>query len=74
MIAETHRLLREIMELPIETRAALASSLLESLDDQIDENVEKEWAEEISKRINEIDQGLVKPILWDEARQRISNL
>ena len=42
MIAEVHRLLREILELPIEARAALASSLLESLDDQIDKNVEKE--------------------------------
>ena len=40
-----------------EARAALAASLLESLEDAIDEDAEAAWAAEIAKRIQELDSG-----------------
>ena len=47
-----------------EARAALAGSLLESLDDAVDASAEEEWNEEITRRIRDL--GKVK---WAEARQ-----
>lgn len=72
MTEETKRLLREVMKLPPEARAALAESLLESLDDGIDEDAEAAWAAEIAKRAAELDQGLVRTVPWAEARRRIA--
>ena len=72
MTGETKKLLLEVMKLPAEARAALAGSLLESLDDGMDENAEAAWAAEIAKRVAEIDQGLVRTVSWAEARRRIT--
>ncbi len=72
MTKDTKKLVREVLKLPPEGRAALAGSLLESLDDRIDEDAEVAWAEEISKRAAELDQGSVGTVPWAEARRRIA--
>ena len=59
------------MKLPPETRAALAGSLLESLDDSIDPSAEAKWEKEIAGRVQELDQSQVKPIPWHQARRMI---
>jgi putative addiction module component (TIGR02574 family) len=65
------KLLEEALKLSPEARAALAASLLESLDDGIDEGAEAAWAAEIAKRIHELDSGAVTAIPWSEARRII---
>ena len=65
-------LLKKALALPPEARAALAGSLLESLDDTGDQGAEEEWSKEIGRRIAELDSGKVKPIPWAEARRQIS--
>jgi len=72
MTQEVSDLLKKALELPAEARAALADSLLESLDDTVDLDAEAEWKQEISRRIQELDSGQVKPIAWEEARRQIS--
>ncbi len=57
------------MTLPPEVRAALADSLLESLDAEIDPDAEDAWRTEIRRRLTDIDSGVVRMIPWDEARQ-----
>ena len=75
MSPDVSELLRKALALPPEARAALAGSLLESLDDEpCDEGVEAAWNEEIKRRIEEIDSGKVKPIPWAEARRQITAL
>ena len=74
MKQEVSELLKKAMTLPPEARAALAGSLLESLDDTIDESAEEEWNKEIAHRIEELDSGKVRPIPWAEARRQISAL
>jgi putative addiction module component (TIGR02574 family) len=64
-------LLQEAMKLPPEARAALAGSLLASLDDKVDADAEAAWAGEIERRIRELDQGAVKTVPWNEARRTI---
>jgi len=72
MKQDVSELLRKVLELPAEARAALASSLLESLDDKVDASAEEEWKQEIARRIAELDSGKVKPIPWADARRQIS--
>jgi putative addiction module component (TIGR02574 family) len=72
MTQEVSELLKKALALPPEARAALAGSLLESLDDNLDASAEEEWNEEIARRIRELDSGKVKPIPWAEARRQVS--
>jgi putative addiction module component (TIGR02574 family) len=72
MKQDVTELLKKAMELPPEARAALAGSLLESLDPEVDATAEEEWNQEIARRIAELDSGEVKPIAWADARRQIS--
>jgi putative addiction module component (TIGR02574 family) len=72
MTAEVSELLKKALALPAEARAALAGSLLESLDEVVDASAEEEWSREIARRIAELDSGKVKPIPWSEARRQVS--
>jgi putative addiction module component (TIGR02574 family) len=71
MRSDVTRLLDEALKLPAEARAALAGSLIESLDETIDEDVETAWAEEIRRRLEELDAGRAKTIPWSQARRMI---
>jgi len=64
-------LLQAAMKLPPEARAALAGSLLESLDTEVDANAEAAWVVEIERRLREIEQGTATTVSWDEVRRRI---
>jgi len=72
MTQEVSELLRKALALPAEARAALAGSLLDSLDDTLDASAEEEWSREIASRIAELDSGKVKPVPWADARRQIS--
>ena len=74
MTREVSELLEKALALPAEARAALASSLLESLDDKVDAGAEEAWRDEIGRRVAELDSGKVKPIAWAEARRQIASI
>jgi putative addiction module component (TIGR02574 family) len=75
MSPDVFELLKKALALPPEARAALAGSLLESLDDEpCDESVEAAWNEEIKRRIEEIDSGKVQMIPYEEVRRRLAAL
>ncbi len=58
------------MELSIKERAAIAEQLIRSLDGPADDDVEIAWQKEIQKRIEEIDNGEVELIPWEEIREK----
>jgi len=64
-------LLKAALTLPPEGRAALADSLLESLDQEADESAEQAWVDEIQKRLREIDTRGIAMIPWHEAERRL---
>jgi putative addiction module component (TIGR02574 family) len=64
-------ILRDALALPIEARAALAGSLLDSLDTEVDEDAEAAWATEVNRRVAELDRSAVKTIPWAEVRRRL---
>jgi len=74
MNEEISELLKMALALPPAARAALAGSLLESLDETVDAGAEAEWQKEIARRIQELDSGRVKPVAWAEAREQISGI
>ena len=72
MKQDPKELLQEALKLPPEARAALAGSLLDSLDQEVDEDAEAAWHAEIEHRLKELDSGKAKLVPWVEARRRIS--
>ena len=64
-------LFREAAELSDGDRAQLAALLLESLEGEPDEGVEAAWAEEIERRVREIENGDAKTIPWEEVRSKL---
>jgi putative addiction module component (TIGR02574 family) len=64
------KLLAEALALPARDRAAIAGQLLKSLDEEVDEDAAAAWADEIARRVRELDVGL-KGVPWAEARRRI---
>ena len=65
-------ILKEALKLPAEARAALAGTLLDSLDETTDRDAESAWQAEIVMRLKEIDEGKINLIPWAEARARIA--
>ena len=65
-------ILKEALKLPPEARAALAGTLLDSLDETVDRDAESAWEAEIVMRLKEIDEGKVNLVPWAEARARIA--
>lgn len=64
------KLLEQALKLPAEERAALADSLLRSLEGPVDPEIDAAWRAEIARRVAALDAG-APTIPWDEARARI---
>jgi putative addiction module component (TIGR02574 family) len=71
MAKSFNEIFREASELSEHDRATLAGLLIESLEGEPDPEVEAAWAAEIERRVAELDAGTVKPIPWEEVRQRL---
>jgi putative addiction module component (TIGR02574 family) len=67
----TKKLLNDALHLSKRDRAQLAASLIENLDCSTSANIEAAWAEEIARRIRDVDDGSVKTVSWQEARRQI---
>lgn len=68
---DAKELLDEALNLPTEARAALAVRLIESLDETVDPDAESLWAEEITRRLREFDEGRSEAFSWSEVRDSI---
>ncbi len=66
MIALNEKLLTEALALPPDARALLADRLLNSLDPPLREDVDRLWAIEAERRVQEIQDGEVEPIPGEE--------
>jgi putative addiction module component (TIGR02574 family) len=68
---ELKRVTEEAMKLSTQARAALAASLLRSLDGPEEPDAQEAWRREIARRIRETDEGRSQPIPWAIARREI---
>jgi len=71
MKEEIGEILKQALRLPPEARAAIAGSLLDSIEEPVDPDAESLWEKEILLRLTEIDEGKVTLAPWSEARRRI---
>lgn len=71
MAIDPGEILRQALSLPPEARAALADSLLNSIDSEMDEQAEEKWREEIKRRIVELDSGALQTTQWPDVRARL---
>lgn len=71
MSGQARKLLKAVLRLPLRERAAVAQSLIKSLDEGVDPDAEAAWAEEIARRVNDIDEGKTKLIPWSGVRRKL---
>ena len=72
MQEDTLEILKRALKLSPEARAALAGTLLDSLDQEVDQEAESAWEDEIAKRLDDIDSGVIRMVPWSAARRQIA--
>jgi putative addiction module component (TIGR02574 family) len=73
MTQDAQELLERALKLSLKERAKLVTRLIESVDEEEGEDpveVKKAWAEEIKRRVREIDEGRVKGISHEDVMKR----
>ena len=75
MTPATNKLEEKLLSLPCEERIYLVEKLLKSLNSPSREEVDKAWAEEAERRLDELESGKVQGIpaeqVFNEIRKRL---
>ena len=71
MARNLKELFSEAADLSENDRATLAGRLIESLDPNPDPETDRAWADEIAKRVQELDAGIVETIPWEKVRAEL---
>ena len=71
MAEDAAELLTHALKLPPAASAAIADSLMDSLETEVDEDAEAAWRTEIALRVRDLDSGAVQTIAWDEVRRQL---
>ena len=74
MGSEATKLLEAALKLPPEVGAAMAGSLLDSLDTTVDADAETDWEQEIARRLKELNSSHPHLVSWSDARRKILGL
>jgi putative addiction module component (TIGR02574 family) len=70
MSPEVSDLLKRALALPVDERAALANTLLDSLDTQ-NQSVEEAWDEEVARRMEALKAGKAVTVPWEELHREL---
>ena len=70
MSPEVSDLLKRALALPVDERAALANTLLDSLEDT-QESVQAAWDEEVARRMQDLKAGKAVTVPWEELHQEL---
>jgi putative addiction module component (TIGR02574 family) len=70
MSPEISDLLKRALALPVEERAALANTLLDSLETTT-ESVQEAWDEEVARRMNDLKAGKAVTVPWEELHREL---
>ena len=71
MTQKSQVVLEEALKLSPNERAEVAEQLIASLEEAPDTDVEQAWQEEVQRRFQQIEQGEVKTIPWEEVQRRL---
>jgi putative addiction module component (TIGR02574 family) len=70
MSPEVSDLLKRAMALPVEERAALANTLLDSLE-ATTQSVDEAWDEEVTRRIEDLKAGKAVTVPWEQLHREL---
>lgn len=70
MSPEVSDLLKRALALPVEERAALANTLLDSLETQ-NQSVEEAWDEEVARRMEDLKAGRAVTVSWEQLHREL---
>jgi putative addiction module component (TIGR02574 family) len=70
MSPELSDLLKRALALSVEERAALANTLLESLE-ATEESVQEAWDKEVARRMEELKAGRAVTVPWEELHRQL---
>jgi len=74
MSPEVSDLLKRALVLPVEERAALANTLLDSLEtttESASQSVEDAWDEEVARRIADLSAGKAVTVPWEQLHREL---
>jgi len=74
MTGNQEEVMSQAMALPADARALLADRLLHSLDSPSREEIDRLWAEEAERRVQQIKNGEVEPIPGEEVFKEIRKI
>ena len=70
MSPEVSDLLKQALALPVEERAALANTLLDSLE-TTNQSVQEAWDEEVARRIADLKAGKAATVPWEQLHREL---
>jgi putative addiction module component (TIGR02574 family) len=70
MSPEVSDLLKRALALPVDERAALANTLLDSLE-TTNESVQEAWDEEVERRIKDLKAGKAVTVPWEQLHREL---
>jgi putative addiction module component (TIGR02574 family) len=70
MSPEVSDLLKRALALPVDERAALANTLLDSLE-LTNQSVEEAWDEEVARRMKDLNAGKAVTVPWEELHREL---
>jgi putative addiction module component (TIGR02574 family) len=70
MSPEVSDLLKRALELPVEERAALANTLLDSLG-TTEQSVQEAWDEEVARRMKDLQAGKAVTVPWEQLHREL---
>ena len=70
MSPEISDLLKRALALSVDERAALANTLLDSLE-RADESVQEAWDKEVARRIEDLEAGRAVTVPWEELHREL---
>ena len=70
MDPETSNLLKRALALPSDERAALANTLLDSLEAS-NQSVQEAWDEEVARRIEDLKAGKAVTVPWEQLHREL---
>ena len=73
MSPDVSDLLKRALELPAEERAALANTLLDSLETS-SPSVEEAWDQEVARRMEDLKAGRAVTVPWEQLHQELMKL
>jgi putative addiction module component (TIGR02574 family) len=73
MSPEVSNLLKLALALPVDERAALANTLLDSLE-TTNESVQEAWDAEVARRIQDLKAGKAVTVRWEELHRELLDM